>query len=291
MSRLRTAVVGGSLAAVGLGAGIALGVGPLDEVDTVRPASQTDTKDKPAPDTDPVESAFVGEAGTKLVAGTLEGRSALVVTLPGAAKGDTDRLADALRAAGATFAGSIGFTERLLDPAERQYAESVAEEAAKDVKDVPASDEVYTRVGAVLARAYAGTGAADAPASTIRTVITTAGLVDQVQEPETRADLVILVGGPQRDADESGRAEVLGGLLEAWDTAAKGVVLAAPEAAGFDGGLLHELRRAGKAEGVSTFDGLDATAGAYVTVEVAAGELEGRTGSYGTGDDASAVRP
>jgi hypothetical protein len=291
MSRVRSAVVGGSLVAVGLAVGIALGVGPLDEVASVRPAAKTGEQPAKASAQDPVESAFVDEAGGKLVAGALADRRALVVTLPGASDDDAERVAKALQAAGATYTGRIGFTERLLDPAERQYAQSVAEEASRGVVDVPASEDVYTRVGAVLARAYAGGEDADAKATSIRTVVTTAGLVDQVQDPEGRAELVVLVGGGERDTDDNGRAEVLGGLLEAWDAAASGVVLAAPEAAGFDGGLVHELRRAGKASGVSTFDGLDAPAGAYVTVEVAASELGGTAGSYGTGDDADAVRP
>lgn len=290
MSRVRSSIVGGSLVAVGLATGVALGVGPLDEVGSVRAASQT-TQQTPADRTDPVEQAFVDAAGARMLEGRLDGRTALVVTLPGARDGDADRVAEALRAAGATTTGEIALTARLLDPGERQYAVSVAEEAAKGVSGIPASEDAYARVGAVIARAYAGGGDVDGQADNIRTVVTTARLVEQAQPPEGRADLVVLVGGPARDTDREGTAEVLGGLLDAWDAAADGVVLTAPEAAGFDGGLVRELRRDGGAAGVSTFDGLDAPAGAWVTAEVAVAELGGEAGTWGTGDGTTAPRP
>ncbi len=286
---MRSSVIGASLVVAGLAGGIALGTGPLDQVDSVRTTAQPSGEQTKAA-ADPVEAGFVEEAGAGLVAGTLAGRTALVVVLPGAGEDDPERVRAALRAAGATVAGELGLTARLLDPGERQYAQSVSEEAAKGLT-VPASDDVYARIGSVLARAYAGSGAVDPGAENIRTVVTTAGLVDQAQPPEGLADLLVVVGGPQRDADETGAAEVLGSLLTGWDAIAAGVVVTAPEASGFEGGLLHELRRAGEPAGVSTFDGLDAPAGAYVTAEVAAALLKGTAGSFGTGDGTSAARP
>ncbi len=69
-----------------------------------------------------VADAYRTSLGDAPLAGRLTGRSVVLVTLPGAPKPSVEAVGTAVRGAGGTVVGTVGFTDRLLDPADRQFA-------------------------------------------------------------------------------------------------------------------------------------------------------------------------
>ena len=122
----RNLVLVGASLVMALAGGIALGTGVLDGGDP-EPAAASD---RPAPQATPkdtaaraVADAYRASLGAAPVAGRLTGRSVVLVTLPGAPKTSVEAVGTAVRGAGGTVVGTVAFTDRLLDPADRLHAE------------------------------------------------------------------------------------------------------------------------------------------------------------------------
>lgn len=278
-----------SVAAVllALAAGVALGSGYLSS------SVASSTADRSAPGDDGLtqfETGYAEATSGSLLDGVLDNRDVVVLTLPGARPEEIDGVSADLEDAGATITGQGQLTGRLVDPANRQFAESVAQESANDVESVGEANEAYGRVGAALGRAVLGTGGEDLDeqAQTINAAFVEGDLLAWEDEPSVSASLAVVVSGPQRAGDSG---TVVGGMLGAVDAAGDGAVLAGPSRSSIDGGLLAEVRDTEAAARISTVDVTDTAAGRVVTALALARAAEGEDGSWGTSRSADGAVP
>lgn len=279
MRILRRRLLVAAIILFALGLGIALGSGPLNQPSAVIPGL-----DKHATSADPATTAFettyIDKTGDKVLDGRLKGRAVVILTMDDADPGQVDVVAHGLKMAGAKVVGRPQLTEKLADPANRQFADSVARQAALKVKAVADGKASYDRVGAALDRALLGKvgDGPDSVADTIWSAFKEGGLVSG-DAPKSYADSVVLVTGSKRNASFS---TVIAELARSIDSGAKGTVLAGPADSSLTGGAVAELREDGDDANVSTVDVTNSAAGGVLVARALSRDIDGKTGAWGT---------
>lgn len=275
---------------IALAAGIALGSGPLDDAgDTLRGNGGSTAVD---PAVASFEEGFAGRTAGGLLEDRLKGQSVVVLTVPGASQAEVGGIVSDLQAAGAEVTGQVELTSKMLDAADRQFAEGVAQQSAADVPGVSSATDSYGRIGAALARALLAdeTTPADQTAATIRSAFTEGDLLSTPTPPANLATLAVLVTGPQR-AGTADRSTVIAALAGAMNETGKGVVVAGPSSSSTDGGAVKAVRDGAFATSVSTVDVTDSAAGRIVTVLAAASQADGQPGAWGTSRSVGGALP
>ena len=234
------------------------------------------------------ETAFA-DASSGLVGSGLADRRIVVVTTPGAKTSEVDDLTARIGDAGGTVVGEVALTTKLLDSANRQFAEQIAEQSAADVPGVQTADDSYTRIGAALARALMGDGELDEQASTIRSAFEQGGLLDLPTAPTQSADLALVVIGPS--SADSARGEILADVTSQLATSAAGGALVGPSTTSVDGGVLDQVRSTDGSGSFSTVDVTDLAAGRLVAVLALVRSASGENGSWGTTRSADGQLP
>lgn len=273
-----------SIAAVllALAAGVALGAGALDG------RFSSDRSEGSASGGDSAlasfEDGYAARTATGLIEGTLDDRSVVLLTLPGAREDEVAGVRSNLEKAGATVTGAIALTPKLLDPANRQFAESVSREAAPD-----GNGDGYARVGAALGRSVLGGPGKnlDETARTLSSAFAEGGLTSATDAPDVFAGQAVVVTGPSRIGDST---EVLAGLLRSLAGSGSGLLVAGPSTASREGGAVDVVRR--EASKVSTLDVTDSAAGRAVAALALARVAAGESGAWGTprSDDGAVPR-
>ncbi|MFT4298583.1 MAG: copper transporter [Aeromicrobium sp.] len=225
------------------------------------------------------ESAFA-DAASGLVGTNLTNRRILVVTTPGARTSEVDDLTARISTAGGTVVGEVALTTKLLDSANRQFAESIAKQSAGDVPGVQNGEDSYSRIGAALARAFIGDAEIDEQASTIQSAFDQGGLLDLPTAPTQRADLALIVIGPT--AADSVRGEIIADVAAEMATAGAGGAVVGPSTTSVDGGVLDQVRSSDRIGSFATVDVTDLAAGRLVAVWALVRSAAGENGSWGT---------
>jgi len=269
-----------SLAAVllALAAGIALGAGVLDESDAVAPTvGANDTEISPA--LAGFDAGYAALTAPELLSGKLKDRTVLLFSTPGARESEVDSLIENLTTAGARVTGEIGLTAKLLSPSNRQFAEGVATQADPEAAT---TETDYGKVGAAIARGYltTGTGALDDTARTIRSAFVEGGLLDPAQDPETSAQLALIVAGPS-STSTGGEGNVVAGMVGALDAGSQGVAVVGPVSSG-ENGTVNTVRGSDAAANVSTVDVTDTGTGRVAAILALVREAGGESGAWGT---------
>ncbi len=234
------------------------------------------------------ETAFA-DASSGIVGTGLTDRRVVVVTTPGAKTAEVDDLTARIGAAGGTVVGEVALTTKLLDSANRQFAEQIAEQSASDVPGVQAADDSYTRIGAALARALMGDGELDERATTIRSAFEQGGLIDLPSAPSQSADLALVVIGPT--SADSARGEILADLTAQLATSGAGGALVGPSTTSVDGGVLDQVRSIDGSGSFATVDVTDLAAGRLVSVLALVRSASGENGAWGTTRSADGQLP
>jgi len=281
-----------------LAGGIALGAGPLQ--DSVRgqlaTASTGDDAELEeqlvaARELSDFSGAYAAATAGLVVGDRLDGTSVSLLVLPGAERAVVEGLSKDLRIAGAEVASTVRLDEDLVDPAQRQLAESLVDGLLDSVGgvEVPQGGTGYERVGGALARAVVtdspGTVQVDGAADSILAAFEEAGFLTVDGTVERRASLALLVAGdPPADAPD-GQGDVAAGLATGISPAARGTVVAGTaDSAGT--GVVAAVRASDARAGVSTVDGVESPAGRVVSVLALAEQVAGDSGDYGvTGAD------
>jgi len=269
-----------SLAAVllALAAGIALGAGLLDESDATAAGTDGDTAE--------ISSALAGfDAGYAtltspgLLRDKLKDRTVLLLTTPGARDNEIEGLIENLTTAGARVTGQVEMTGKLLAPSNRQFAEGVATQSDPDAAEAPSD---YAKVGTAIARGYLtrGNGELDDTARTIRSAFTEGGLLNPEQDPETSAQLALVVAGPS-GASAGGEGTVISSIASSLDAGSQGVTVVGPVSSGRDG-VVNAVRTSDAAASVSTVDVTDTGTGRVAAILALVREAAGQSGAWGT---------
>ncbi|GAA3547068.1 hypothetical protein AFL01nite_21900 [Aeromicrobium flavum] len=278
MINLRYHVI--SLAAVllALAAGIAVGAGLLDESDAATTASDTNQAEV-SPAVAGFDAGYAALTSPALLRDKLKDRTVLLLTTPGARDNEVDSLIENLTTAGARVTGQVGLTTKLLSPSNRQFVEGVATQSDPEAADA-SSD--YGKVGAAIARGYLtqGDGALDETARTIRSAFVEGGLLEPEQDPETSAQLALVVSGPS-GASAGGEGTVVSSIVESLDAGSQGVAVVGPVSSG-ESGVVNAVRGSDAAANVSTVDVTDTGTGRVAAVLGLVRESDGQSGAWGT---------
>lgn len=284
-----------SIAAIflALAVGVALGSGPLDNAKNIVGDNTAAATTTAQGDLASFESAYASKTAPGLIRGKLKGQTVTIFTVPGARPDEVRGLKSAMVSGGAVVTGQVALTSKLLDSANRQFAEGVAQQSAKGASGVASSGDSYALIGSALGRAYLGDvpGKLDPAGTTIAAAFAEGKLVSSSEKPTQRASLALIVVGPTSAGGDRGQANIVAQLAGAFDSQAKGVVVAGPSQSSDDGGYLQALRASDAATKVSSIDVSDSSAGRLLTVLVAAREITDNAGAFGTSRSADGAFP
>ena len=258
-----------------LGAGVALGAGPLDD-DTSNAASGKHAHVRTPPAFD---EKFAGAVGPTLYGRRLAGQTVAIVTTPGVSPGVVTSLGEQVVAAGGTVASRTDLTDALTAPGQKTLVDTMGTQLATQLgAQVPALKDpaltTYPRMGRLLGLAVATTAVpapAGAPASTVRESLKAAKLADGLggDAPAGVAPLVLVVLGD--DLDDA----IVNGLVQGIAGQAHGVVVASRTRSA-DLASLREHEAA-----AATVDGVESVAGQVSAVLALVRQVTGGNGSFG----------
>ncbi len=276
MINLRYHVI--SLAAVllALAAGIAIGAGLLDESEAGATGRSTGAS-QISPALAGFDAGYATLTAPTMLNDKLRGKSVMLFVTPGARDVEVDSLIDNLTTAGASVTGQIAMTAKFLSPSNRQFVEGVAAQS-----NPGGSETGYAAVGTAIARGYLteGDGALDETARTIRSAFEEGGLLEPAQDPETSAQLALIVSGPA-EATAEGEGTVIANIAASLDAGSEGVAVVGPVSSG-ENGVVNAVRGSDAASVVSTVDVTDTGTGRVAAVLALIREASGQSGSWGT---------
>ena len=230
--------------------------------------------------------------------GLLTSQSVGVVVLPGVPAAAVTSAVDSAKTAGAEVVWTIHLGAAVVDPTRKTYVESVATNTAKGLTDlgVPADAAPYTRLGALLARAYTGPGdslAVDVEATQIDAQLRGAKVVAISPALSRRAGgVIVLAPGDHGNADSVyALHQIESQLVVELATRADGLVLATPAGGAAPGGLLSTKALGSGRDAIATFDLVGTSSGAVGTIGALASVLTGRPGAFGVVAGKAVVPP
>ena len=287
MRPLRRRLLNAAIMLFALGLGIALGAGPLGKPANVLPGTpEQSTQD---PSLAAFEADFIEETSGETLAGRLRGRNVVLISVAGAKAHEVARIKEALEDADATITSEPKFTAKLVDPANRQFVDSVARSSALKVREIAEGPASYQRIGTALARAFLDEAGSepDEVASLIWEAFIEGDLLTG-DEPEELGDAVVMVVGGERDESQS---KVIAELVRAIGSHAEGTVLAGPAAASLSKGAIAALREGPAAKIISSVDVTDSVAGPVVVAFALEEDHAGNPGAWGTPRSADGPLP
>ncbi len=255
---------------------------------------------------------FAEEVGPALVAGTLAGRSVLLVVGNADVDPDVvDEVSTLIEDAGAAVTGTVSLTPAYSDPQTAQSLQSYISGPGGLPAGVVLPEETTDTgelVAALLAQVLMippgsgtapdgtpvpGTAPDSAATSQVLAGLSALDVLSQDSATVGAADYaVFLTAGSLTGSDADARNAALVALLTALDAQGSGAVVAGNASSTGDTGLVGVIRADPQvAAEVSTVDNANAPEGRISTVLALSGEGQGTSGMYGTGQDAQPVPP
>jgi hypothetical protein len=246
--------------------------------------------------------AFEAAVAPALVAGSLTGRSVVVVTVSEDVETETaEEVVALVGSAGGTVTGTVLLQPEYSDPATAASLQSyVTGPGLPSGLTLPETDDTGQLVGSLLAQVLMRPATIGAPApdtaalSSVLAGLSALGVLEQETPAVTPADYaVVLTAGDLADEEDGeDRADTLVDLAVALDAAGSGAVVAGDAPAARETGLVGIIRADPElSAAVSTVDNVGSAAGRISTVLALGRESEGTSGKYGTGDDTQPVPP
>jgi outer membrane murein-binding lipoprotein Lpp len=238
------------------------------ERDTAR--AQQDAADRVLAGTAPV-----------LVGGALKDRTVVLVAAPDAERADLDALTGLVGQAGGRVTGTLSLTDAMLAPDRADALRGLVTRVLPAGVQLPSTTDVGTLTGSLLGSLVTvGRGPSSSPSEvgTAFTALADGGFLAPGAAPAP-AQLALVVGGtPAPTPDAAGRATTLAHLAAGVHAGGAGTVLATRSA----DGAVAAVRTDPALRGVSTVDGVGATAGRLAAVLATGEQAAGRSGAYGS---------
>lgn len=244
--------------------------------------------------------AFEGAVAPALVAGTLTDRSVLlVVTNEDVAAETVEDVTALIGQAGGSVTGVVRLQPEYTDPSSSSGLQSYATGSGLPTGiTLPEVDDTGQLVGSLLAQVLmvppgeAATAPDPAATSSVLAGLQALDVLSQDGAITAADHVVFLTAGEFTGEDAAERNAMLTELVTALDAAGSGAVVAGTGAAVAENGLVGTIRADPQlSAAVSTVDNVGSAAGRISTVLALAREADGRSGSYGTGEDAQPVPP
>ena len=203
-----------------LAAGVVLGGGPLSELGRDDSASAADGLGPRDERALAFAEEFAASAAPQLYDGGLRQRSVALLTAPGVDEEAVTGLTAQIEAAGSSVAGRYDLGPELVSGSSKTLVDTLGTQLVEQVDRglVDAEATTYERIGQLLGRAVATTGAPERPgadAETVRQSLVAGELVTATDEDARLAPLVLVVLGD--DAEPTVLAGLVSGLATTAD--------------------------------------------------------------------------
>ena len=306
MTALRRSIFAIVAVCAAFAAGIALGNGPLQGSSTSNDSVSLSHANATLGDQivalrqDKAFSEALGKvAGPTLLHGQLANTAVGIFVLPGVRPATVAGVSAAVKDAGGELAVVAHLSPTLVDPGKKTYVDSVASNSLKGVKDLPSADGLptYSRIGALIARAYTGTSnalAVDNEATQIDAQLQGAKLVSLAGPLQRRASaVVVLSAGDHGNADSVYAAHQIDlQVINALAAQSDAVLVAAPATASQPGGLIYEVNDSSTGtNAITTLDVVGTAPGQIAAAGALAAAVSGQPGAYGMKGDVPALPP
>ncbi len=303
-----------------LAVGIVLGAGPLGaQVDENLPEQLAAVRDENQSLRDQIRAleaeqesrdGFVDAIAESLVGTRLADRDVLMVALPEAEEELVEATGEVLELAGATITTTVQMDPSWADRESEAALDALAANLVSSGTVLPEEGNGYDRGAAVLAGAFLRrpvdptlAGGLEETQSLLNVEIneeTVVGLEEagfiEVDEPERKASLAVIVAGGTVDSDEEDLGEFEGepwlSLVGALESAGGGAVVSGPASAADASGLLGAIRtHEDLVERVSTVDSISLPGGRIAVVFAVIEQENGGVGQYGYVDAEDGLLP
>lgn len=229
---------------------------------------------------------FAARTGAATVAGTLTGRSVVLLTV-GADAADRDAVAALVTAAGAVHTGEVGLTDAVVDPGRAGQLRELTASLLPTGAQLPAATDTGSLAGGLLGGVLLVADGRPRPtaaqAQAVLSGLEAAGFARPGPVPAPADVVVVLTGGRLTGVDAAESASVTARLAAQLDQVGGGVVLAGRSGSADATGAVGVARAdAGIVAAVSTVDDVQSGPGRVSAVLALREQLDGRAGRYGT---------
>jgi len=243
--------------------------------------------------------AFEQAVAPALVAGSLAGRSVLLVTTnEDVAPEIVEQVSALITEAGGTVGGALSLRPEYSDPATASGLQSYATGGGlpPGIELSPTDDSgqlIGSLIGQVLMTRPGLPTPDPAAVSSVISGLTSLDVLSQDSDTLTPSDYaVVLTAGAFAGEDADERNQTLVELVSALDSSGSGAVVSGDAASAGETGLVGVVRADPELSGaISTIDNVGNPAGQISTVLALGSEGEGTSGKYGTGEDTQPVPP
>ncbi|MFF0492230.1 copper transporter [Nocardia sp. NPDC004068] len=237
--------------------------------------------------------AFIAGSSGRVLGGTLSGRGVLLFTTPDADRGDVDAVAKALTTAGASIGGTVGLTGAFVDSGQGDRLRTAATNL------IPAGGQLRGDTidqgglaGDLLGLAFLvdpGSGQQRSTPEERALILDTLRAGGFVTAGDVQpAQLAVVVTGD--GAGDGDQGSIVARFADALRGRGAGVVLAGRAGSATGAGAIAAVRADGPAaHAVTTVDNVDREIGRVTTALGLSEQLNGGSGRYGTGPDASSL--
>lgn len=234
---------------------------------------------------------FASTFGSQLVAGSLKGKSVLLIGLPGATAGMQDGIATEIAAAGAQLTGRLQLAHDYVDQANASNINTLVTSESRPFTLTlpPGTSDARVLGAATLAFVLLGKG----QPTDLRTILSGFSALHMItSDPKgvEPAPMIVVVGaGTMPKGDYAAQAEL--DLVTALHAAGGQVVVAGDTGSGTGGGVVALVRSTAAKATISTVDNANSAFGQVSTVLALADMANSRIGQYGTAPGADALFP
>ncbi|RZQ60305.1 copper transporter [Amycolatopsis suaedae] len=242
--------------------------------------------------------AFTGSAAQKIVAGSLDKRTVVLITTEDARPGDRDALKDLVGKAGGTVTGEVQLTEAFADPAKADQLRELVARLQPAGVTFPTASDPGTLAGALLGTVLqlnkdtAQPQSAPAELAAALGGLSDGGFVKPGPDVKPAQLAIMLTGGKAAGDGAGDRASTLARFATQLDRSGAGTVLAGTPVSAEGTGALGVVRADTSATSIlSTVDNVDTAAGRVTTLLALREQLEGGSGRYGIAGNAQGPAP
>ena len=242
--------------------------------------SQTDDADQ-----------FASTFGPRIVAGTLKGKTVVIIGMPGAASGMKDSISKQITQAGASVSGRIQLTGDFTDPKRATDVTSLVTNLHPVGLTLPSTSDAGSIGGSLFGFLLLSGKSQTTDLSSAMEAFTKQQMLTVESSSVGPADLAVFVASGTMPANsDSGKAEL--DLVIQFQLAGGHTVVAGDIASSTQGGAVALVRGSSAVKDtVSSVDDADTPIGLVTTTLALAELLTGKSGSYGNGDGAGSLFP
>ncbi|MEW2507542.1 copper transporter [Amycolatopsis sp. CA-161197] len=242
--------------------------------------------------------AFAGSMGPKVVAGTLDKRTVVLVTTEDARPADRDAIKQLVQQSGASVTGELQLTDAFTDPEKADQLRDVVTRLQPAGSHFPTAGDSGTLAGALLGSVLLLDKSTAKPQSTGDELaaalggLTDGGFVKPSQGVQPAQLAIVLTGAQQTGEGAGDRAATIARFATQLDRSGAGTVLAGDPGSADGSGPIGVVRADTSATSIlSTVDNVDSAAGRVATLLALREQLDGGSGRYGIGGNAQAPAP